>query len=119
MYSVMARNAIEAKAERQLQRARQGRPPKGQRLLGYLTNGDVIEHQVAAVREIYRLFAIQESPTTAALAASLAGEEGPDIPKSVPRFVWAHPIVVNEFNQRREPDGLVPKSVLDDKPRRR
>lgn len=82
MFSAIARNEIEVKAERQSraqrQRAHQGRPPKGVRPLGYATNGDVIEHEAQAVRRIYASFA--SGASLRAIAAALSGAQGEDVP---------------------------------------
>lgn len=116
--SAQARAEIEIKGERQSlahrQRARQGRPPKGQRPVGYATNGDVIEHEAAAVRELFRLFAIADGTTIAGLAAALSGKEGPEVPKSLPRLPRHTRTVMIERNERRVAEGLPPKSVPDD-----
>ncbi|GAB3616540.1 recombinase family protein [Okibacterium endophyticum] len=118
--SSQARAEIEIKGERQslaqLQRARQGRPPKGQRPVGYLTNGDVVEEEAAAVREVYRLFAIKDGPTIASLAAALSGGDGPEVPKSVPHLPRHSRTVMIERNARRVAEGLAPKPVPDDGP---
>lgn len=118
--SSQARAEIEIKGERQslaqLQRARQGRPPKGQRPVGYLTNGDVVEEEAAAVREVYRLFAIKDGPTIASLAAALSGREGPEVPRSVPHLPRHSRTVMIERNARRVAEGLAPKPVPEDGP---
>ncbi|MGC4960379.1 recombinase family protein [Gordonia sp. DT101] len=118
LYSAIARNEIEVKGERQsraqLQRARQGRPPKGQRPVGYATNGDVVEHEAAAIREVFRLFAVADGTTIAGLAAALSGKEGPQVPKSVPRLPRHTRTVMIERNARRVAEGLPPKPVPDD-----
>lgn len=86
--AAVARAEVERKAARQsraqVQRAEQGRAPKGTRPLGYATNGNVIEHEAKAVHELYRLFAIQDGPSIAALAAGLSGKTGahPEIDSS-------------------------------------
>lgn len=120
MYSAIARNEIEVKGERQsrahLQRARQGRPPKGQRPVGYATGGDVIEHEAEAIREVFRLFAIKDGPTIASLAAALSGKEGPEIPRSVPQLPRHSRTVMIERNERRAAEGLAPKAVPEDGP---
>lgn len=120
MYSAIARNEIEVKGERQsrahLQRARQGRAPKGQRPVGYATGGDVIEHEAVAVREIFKLFAIKDGPTIASLAAALSGKEGPEVPKTVPRLERHTRTVMIERNERRAAEGLPPKPVPEDRP---
>lgn len=120
MYSAITRNEIETKGERQSsaqrQRAQQGRAPKGQRPVGYATNGDMIEHEAAAVREMYRLFAIKDGTTIASLAAALSGREGPEIPKSVPHLPRHTRTVMLERNERRAAEGLTLRDVPDDGP---
>lgn len=120
MYSAMARNEIEVKGERQsaaqLQRARQGRAPKGVRPLGYATNGDLVEEEAAVVHEIYRLFSIQDGPTIASLAKALSGEAGPAIPTSLPHLPKRSRSLATERNQRRQEQRLQPRPVPDDGP---
>jgi site-specific DNA recombinase len=58
--AAVARAEVERKGTRQrraaLQRAENGRPPLGVRLFGYETNGDVLEHEAAIVREVFARF---------------------------------------------------------------
>lgn len=115
MFSAIARNEIEVKAERQSraqrQRAQQGRPPKGVRPLGYATNGDVIEHEADAVRKIYDAFA--SGASVRAIAAALSGYEGDDIPH-VPRLPRHTRTLILERNVRRVEEGLEPRPVPED-----
>lgn len=120
LFSAMARNEIEVKAERQsrgqLQRARQGRPPKGTRPLGYATNGDVIEHEAEVVRKLFTHFAVPDGVSLAALAAGLSGEAGAHIPKDLPRMPSHRRTLTIERNERRQREGLPLKAVPDNKP---
>lgn len=76
----VARAEVVRKSKRQSraqqQRAAMGRAPKGMRPLGYATNGDVIEHEAAAVRAIYALFTKIENPESLrSLARALSGTD--------------------------------------------
>ncbi len=116
--AAVARAEVERKAERQSlahkQRARQGRAPKGQRPVGYATSGDVIEHEAAAVREMFRLFAIKDGTTIAAIARALSGIDGPEVPKSLPQMTRHSRTAMIERNERRAAEGLATKPVPDD-----
>ncbi|WPB91129.1 recombinase family protein [Streptomyces malaysiensis] len=118
--AAVAAGEVERKAARQslaqAQRARQGRAPKGTRPLGYTTDGDVVEHEAAAVRKIYELFAVPDGVTIAALAAGLSGKTGDHIPKGLPVLPSHTRTLMIERNQRREAEGLKLKEVPDDKP---
>lgn len=118
--AAVSRAEVERKAARQsraqVQRAEQGRAPKGTRPLGYATNGSVIEHEAKAVHELYRLFAIQDGPSIAALAAGLSGKTGEHIPKSIPHLPKHTRTLMIERDERRESEGLAPKPVADDGP---
>lgn len=79
--SSLARHEIETKSERQsggqLQRAAQGRAPKGVRPLGYGISGDVIPHEAEAVKKIYEYF--RTGSSIRAIAAGLSGQvDSPD-----------------------------------------
>lgn len=106
LFSAIARNEIEVKAERQSraqrQRAAQGRPPKGMRPLGYATGGSVIEHEAEAVRAIYAAFAAGSS--LRAIAAALSGEDGSDLP-AVPTLPRHNRTLMAERNSRRAAEG--------------
>ena len=58
--AAVARAEVERKGARQsrahVQRARQGRPPKGVCPMGYTTAGELIPHEAEAVRAIYAAF---------------------------------------------------------------
>lgn len=116
--AAVAAGEVERKAERQSlahqQRARQGRAPKGQRPVGYATNGDVVEHEAAAVKEMFRLFAVEDGTTIAAIARALSGIEGPEVPASLPRLTRHSRTVMIERNERRVAEGLAPKPVPED-----
>lgn len=115
MFSAIARNEIEVKAERQSraqrQRAQQGRPPKGVRPLGYATNGEVIEHEAEAVRKIYAAFATGAS--LRAIAVALSGEQGDDVP-DIPELPRHNRTLMIERNARRVEEGLEPRPVPED-----
>lgn len=117
MFSAIARNEIEVKAERQSraqrQRAEQGRPPKGVRPLGYATNGDVIEHEADSVRKIYAAFS--SGASLRAIAAALSGDEGLDLP-DVPTLPRHNRTLMLERNTRRAEEGLDPRPVPADAP---
>lgn len=116
MFSAIARNEIEVKAERQSraqrQRAEQGRPPKGVRPVGYATNGEVMELEAEAVRKIYAAFS--SGASLRAIAAALSGQENDlaDIP-ALPRH---NRTLMIERNVRRVEEGLEPRPVPDDRP---
>ncbi|TDK25829.1 recombinase family protein [Arthrobacter crusticola] len=117
MFSAIARNEIEVKAERQSraqrQRAEQGRPPKGVRPLGYTGKGDVIEHEAEAVRKIYAAFS--SGASLRAIAAALSGGEGKDLP-DIPTLPRHNRTLMIERNAGRTEDGLEPRPVPDDGP---
>lgn len=118
--AAIARGEVERKAARQssahVQRASQGRAPKGVRPLGYAVDGGVIDHEAAAVREIFRLFAIQDGPSIAAIAAGLSGEAAEHIPRSLPHLPKHSRTLAIERNERRAAEGLDPRAVPDDGP---
>lgn len=117
LFSAIARNEIEVKAERQSraqrQRAEQGRPPKGIRALGYTLKGEVIPDEATAVEAIYKSFVTGAS--LRAIAAALSGEGGPDIPE-VPPLPRHTRTLALERNQKRSDEGLPPRPVPDDGP---
>jgi site-specific DNA recombinase len=89
LLSGLARREIEVKSERQsaaqVQRANQGRPPKGTRPLGYAVSGEQIPHEAQAVRAIFNAFEAGASLFGIARALSgadmfVAGQEAPAIP---------------------------------------
>ncbi|MCP3424824.1 recombinase family protein [Rothia sp. AR01] len=118
--AAVARGEVDRKSFRQsagqLQRAEQGRAPKGTRPLGYTSRGEVIDHEAAAVRELYRLFAITNGPSIAALAAGLSGAVGAHVPNSIPSLPKHTRTLMIERNERRQEEGLEPKPVPEDGP---
>ena len=78
--AAVARAEVERKGARQsrahIQRARQGRPPKGVRPLGYATSGELIPHEAEAVRSIYAAFLRGDSLNGIARALSGAQSVG-------------------------------------------
>lgn len=123
--SAVARNEIEAKAERQslaqAQRAELGRPPKGTRPLGYAIDGSVIEHEADAVRAIYKAFA--QKASLYSIAAALSGMEpsakakgDPDVLKDIPHLPRHMRTLAIERNERRAAEGLKLRDVPDDGP---
>lgn len=120
MLAGIARFEVRRKAERQsrgqVQRAQQGRPPKGTRPLGYETDGSVIEHEAVSVRELYKLFAIHDGPSIAALAAGLSGQEAPHIPRSLPHLPKHTRTLMIERNERRAAAGEPLVQVPEDGP---
>lgn len=120
MLAAIARFEVRRKAERQsraqLQRAQQGRAPKGVRPLGYATNGDLIEDEAVVVHELFRLFAIDDGPSIAALAKGLSGEAADYIPTSLPRLPKRNRTLTIERNERRVAAGEDPLPVPADGP---
>ena len=118
--AAVARGEVERSAARrsaaELQRARRGRAPKGTRLLGYSTNGDVIEEEAAAVRELFRLCAICDGPSMASMAAALSGEPGEGAVTTLPRLPKRSRVLAIERNEKRLAAGLEPADVPDDGP---
>lgn len=123
MFSAVARNEIKVKAGRQSdaqeQRALLGKPPKGQRPLGYAINGDVIEHEAAAVKAIYKAF--RNGSPLRAIARALSVREGdepdeslPDVPP-LPRHTRTVMIERNEKRAQADPP-LPPRDVPEDGP---
>lgn len=76
--AAVARSEMERKGARQTralrQRAELGRPPKGTRLTGYTTNGDVVPAEAATVRAIFDAFAAGSSLRS--ITVALNGEPG-------------------------------------------
>lgn len=114
--AAVARAEMERKGARQsaaqLQRAKQGRIPKGMRPLGYAVNGDVIPEEAKAVRAIYRLFTRSDHPESLrSLARGLSGTEL--IPGLSPRPKHSHVVSV-ERAQQRIAEGKEPRTVQPD-----
>lgn len=114
--AAVARAEIDRKGARQsaaqLQRAKQGRAPKGMRPLGYAVNGDVIPDEAEAVRAIYRLFTRTDHPESLrSLARGLSGTE--PIAGLEPRPKHSH-VVSAERAQRRLAEGKTPRPIEPD-----
>ena len=114
--AAVARAEMERKGARQsaaqLQRAKQGRAPKGMRPLGYAVNGDVIPDEAEAVRAIYRLFTRTDHPESLrSLARGLSGTE--PIVGLGPRPKHSH-VVSSERAQRRLAEGKAPRPIEPD-----
>ena len=114
--AAVARAEMERKGARQsaaqLQRAKQGRAPKGMRPLGYAVDGDVVPDEAEAVRAIYRLFTRSDHPESLrSLARGLSGTES--IPGLTPRPRHSHVVSV-ERAQRRIAEGKEPRAVQPD-----
>lgn len=116
--AAVARNEIERKAARQsraqIQRARQGRPPKGVRPMGYTTSGELIPHEAEAVRAIYSAFLRGDS--LHGIARALSGTQGGGEGAGVPRVPLHSRTIVLERNARRRAEGKEPRPVPADKP---
>lgn len=116
--AAVARSEVERKSVRQsrshIQRAQQGRAPKGVRPLGYATNGDIVEEEAVAVHAIFKNFAIEDGPSIASIAKGLSGESGPTIPKDLPHLPKHSRTLVIERNERRASEGLQPRPVPED-----
>lgn len=95
--AAVARAEMERKGARQsraqIQRAAKGRPPRGIRATGYTLDGEVVDVEAYAIREVFNAFASGSS--LRAIAAALSGAEPTvrafgdltlvqDLPKSVP-----------------------------------
>lgn len=114
--AAVARAEMERKGARQsaaqLQRAKQGRAPKGMRPLGYTVNGDVIPDEAEAVRAIYRLFTrTDHRESLRSLARGLSGTE--PIDGLDPRPKHSH-VVSAERAQRRLAEGKAPRPIEPD-----
>ena len=116
--AAVARAEVERKGARQsrahVQRARQGRPPKGVRPLGYATSGEVIEYEAEAVKAIYAAFLRGDS--LHGIARALSGAQGDGEGAGVPHLPLHSRTIVLERNARREAEGKAQRPVPDDKP---
>lgn len=116
--AAVARAEVERKGARQsrahVQRARQGRPPKGVRPMGYTTSGELIEHEAEAVRAIYAAFLRGDS--LHGIARALSGAQGDGEGTGVPRIPLHSRTIVLERNARRQAEGKDPRPVPEDKP---
>lgn len=120
MLAAIARFEVRRKAERQsraqLQRAMQGRAPKGVRPLGYATSGDIIEGEAAAVHEMFRLFSIDDGPSIASIAKGLSGVVADNVPASLPHLPKRNRTMAIERNERLVANGEDPVPVPPDGP---
>lgn len=121
--AAVARAEMERKSARQsrahVQRAEQGRPPKGVRPLGYATDGKLIRREAAAVKAIYAAF--DGGASLRGIARALSGIKETDAAKAeqvqgVPRMPGHSRTLVIERNAKRAAEGLPPRDVPEDKP---
>lgn len=116
--AAVARAEVERKGARQsrahIQRARQGRPPKGVRPMGYATSGELIPHEAEAVRAIYAAFLRGDS--LQGIARALSGAQNAGEGAGVPRVPLHSRTLVLERNARRQAEGKAPRPVPDDGP---
>ena len=120
MKASVARAEVERKSSRQsraqIQRAKQGRPPKGIRPLGYALTGEIVETEAQAVKAIYAAFT-QPKGTLTAIARALSGtstqEDLAEIPgiAAIPRLPRFTATLQRERNAKRVADGLKPKNL--------
>lgn len=118
-----AKGEVERKAARQsrahLQRAEQGRPPKGVRPLGYATDGKTIGREGKAVAAIYSAF--DGGASLRGIARALSGIKENDAAKAeqvqgVPKLPNHSRTLVIERNKKRAAEGLAPRDVPQDRP---
>lgn len=114
--AAVARAEMERKGARQsasqLQRAKQGRAPKGMRPFGYAVNGDVIPDEAEAVKAIYHLFTLNESPQSLrSIARALSGLQ--PLEGLSKRSKHSH-VVSIERAQRRVLEGKEPRPITPD-----
>lgn len=116
--AAVARAEVERKGARQsrahVQRARQGRPPKGVRPLGYTTSGEVVPHEAEVVRAIYAAFLRGDS--LQGIARALSGTQVDGEGAGVPHLPLHSRTIVLERNVRREAEGKAPRPVPEDRP---
>lgn len=116
--AAVARAEVERKGARQsrahVQRARQGRPPKGVRPMGYTTGGELIPHEAEAVRAIYAAFLRGDS--LHGIARALSGAQADGEAAGVPSVPLHSRTIVLERNARRQTEGKQPRPVPEDKP---
>ncbi|WP_321779719.1 recombinase family protein [Schaalia cardiffensis] len=116
--AAVARNEVERKGARQsraqIQRARQGRPPKGVRPMGYTTAGELIQDEAEAVRAIYAAFLRGDS--LRGIARALSGAQSDGEGTGVPCVPLHSRTIVLERNVRRQAEGKSPRPVPEDKP---
>ncbi|ATD71736.1 recombinase family protein [Gordonia sp. 1D] len=120
MKASVARAEVERKSSRQsraqIQRAKQGRPPKGIRPLGYALTGEIVQPEAEAVKAIYTTF-VQPKGTLTAIARALSGKstqkdlsEIPGI-AAIPRLPRFTATLQQERNAKRIAEGLKPKKL--------
>lgn len=121
--AAVARAEMERKSARQsrahIQRAEQGRPPKGVRPVGYAIDGKVIRREAAAVKAIYAAF--DGGASLRGIARALSGIQENDAAKAeqvqgVPRLPNHSRTLTIERNAKRAAEGLAPREVPDDRP---
>lgn len=121
--AAVARAEMERKSARQsrahVQRAEQGRPPKGVRPVGYATDGKVIRREAAAVKAIYSAF--DGGASLRGVARALSGIKENDAAKAeqvqgVPKLPNHSRTLTIERNAKRAAEGLLPRDVPEDKP---
>lgn len=121
--AAVARAEMERKSARQsrahVQRAEQGRPPKGVRPLGYASDGKVIRREAAAVKAVYAAF--DGGASLRGIARALSGIKEVDTTKAeqvlgVPRLPNHSRTLVIERNTKRAAAGLPPREIPEDKP---
>lgn len=116
--AAVARAEMERKGARQsaaqLQRAKQGRAPKGMRPYGYATSGDVIPDEASNVKAIYELFTRADKPESLrSLARALSGSE--PLTGITPAPKHSHTVSV-ERAERRTAEGKEPRPITPDGP---
>lgn len=121
--AAVARGEVERKSARQsrahVQRAIQGRVPRGVRPLGYATDGGVIRKEAKAVRAVYDVFDRGASLRGIARALSGIQEEDDDKAeqvKGVPKMPNHSRTLTIERNEKRVAEDLPAKPVPDDRP---
>ena len=116
--AAVARAEIERKGARQsrkhVQRARQGKQPKGVRPMGYATAGELIPHEADAVRAIYSVFLRGDS--LHGIARALSGAQGSGEGVGAPHLPLHSRILILERNARREAEGKAPRHISEDCP---
>lgn len=121
--AAVARGEVERKSARQsrahVQRASEGRVPKGVRPLGYGADGAVVRKEAKAVRAIYAAF--DQGASLRGIARALSGikEEDDDKAeqvKGVPKLPNHSRTLTIERNKKRAAEDLPAKPVPDDRP---
>lgn len=116
--AAVARAEVERKGARQsraqLQRAKQGRPPKGIRALGYRLDGEIVVEEAEIVKAIYNAFLRGES--LRGIARALSGEKNGDVASDIPKSPLHTVTLALERNVRRISEGKEPKPVPEERP---